>query len=134
MSSHFDDPDSRSWDLPKSFLDDDVRLSDEVLERYISRFTEPGGVVFDPFAGYGTALVVAERMGRVGLGYEILPERAEYANSLLSAGEVRVGDIRTADLEGVVSDLVISSPPYMNRTDPEDPLQGYRSPSAGYEQ
>lgn len=133
MNSHFDDMDSRSWDLPKPFAEDDVRLSEDVLERYISRFTQPGDLVFDPFAGYGTTLLVAERMGRVGLGYEILSERTEYANSLLSVGEVRVGDIRDADLEGMTFNLIISSPPYMNRTDPEDPLRGYRSPVAGYD-
>ena len=133
MNSHFNDPNSRSWDLPEAFAADDVRLSEEVLERYILRFTKEKGVVFDPFAGYGTSLVVAERMGRVGLGCEIVPERVEYANALLSAGRVRVGDVREVYLEDVSVDLVISSPPYMNRSDPEDPLQGYQSLVASYD-
>jgi DNA modification methylase len=133
MNSHFDDTNSLSWDLPESFQDDDVRLSEDVIERYVARFTKPGDRVLDPFAGFGTTLVVAERMGRSGIGYELLPERAEYANSLLSSSEVKVGDIRNADLAGMTFSMIISSPPYMNRTDPEDPLQAYKAPVASYE-
>lgn len=134
LRTFFDDPDSRSWELPARFRDDDVRLSEDVLARYISRFTDPGDLVIDPFAGYGTTLLVAERMGRVGLGYEILDDRATYANSLLSLSEVRAGDIRQAEVSEMGAKLVISSPPYMNRTDVEDPLQGYTVPVASYEQ
>ena len=133
MNSCFHDPGSRSWTLPARFANDDVRLSEDVLERYISRFTEPGELVFDPFAGFGTTLVVAERMGRAGLGCEFLPERAAYANSLLRSGEVRAGDIRSAGFAGISARLVISSPPYMNRNDPEDPLQAYGTPVGSYD-
>ena len=134
MKSYFEDPDSRSWALPEAHAEDDVRLSEDVLERYISLFTEAKDLVFDPFAGYGTTLLVAERMGRIGLGCEILLDRADYANSLLSTSEVIAGDIRKIDLSGVTAQLIISSPPYMNRFDSEDPLQGYSEPVASYEQ
>lgn len=132
MDTYFDDPDSRSWTLPESFRDDDVRLSEDVIERYIKRFTDEGDVVFDPFAGFGTVLVVAERLRRIGIGCEILEDRARYASSLVRRGQVRIGDVRTTDLTDIRARLVISSPPYMNQGDREDPLAGYNAPVRSY--
>lgn len=129
----FNDPNSRSWALPESFRDDDVRLSEAVIERYVMRFTNAGDCVFDPFAGYGTVLVVAERLGRTAVGYEVIEARARYANSLLKGSGVRVGDVRSADLGDIRATLILSSPPYMNQNDVEDPLTGYTSPVQSYE-
>ena len=133
MGTHYDDPNSRSWPLPAPFQGDDVRLSEDVIERYITCFTEAGDLIFDPFAGFGTTLIVAERLGRIGMGCEILKDRAQDANSLLTQGHVRVGDIRAIDLSDVCANLILSSPPYMNRGDREDPLTGYRKPVRAYE-
>jgi tRNA G10 N-methylase Trm11 len=132
MGTYFDDPGSQSWTLPESLQDDDVRLSEDVIERYIKRFTKEGDVVFDPFAGFGTVLVVAEQLGRIGIGCELLEDRATYASSLVPRGRVRIGDVRTIDLSDVRARLIISSPPYMNRGDPEDPLAGYETPVRSY--
>ena len=41
-------------------------------------------IVLDPFAGSGTTLLVAERLGREGVGIEINPEYVEMANRRLS--------------------------------------------------
>lgn len=43
-------------------------------EWFISLFTKEDDVVLDPFMGSGTAVIVAHRMGRQGIGIEILPE------------------------------------------------------------
>lgn len=43
-------------------------------EWFINLFTKEGDVVLDPFMGSGTAVIVAHRMGRQGIGIEILPE------------------------------------------------------------
>src|SRR5436190_20610081 len=73
--------------LHAEFGDDDIQSADSLVEHFISEFTEPGGIVFDPFAGYGTTLVIAERLGRLGFGIELDPRRAEYARSRLSRPE-----------------------------------------------
>ncbi len=48
-------------------------------EWFIKLFTRPGDWVLDPFMGSGTTLRVAQRMGRNGIGIEILPEYYELA-------------------------------------------------------
>lgn len=134
MKSHFKDTDSQSWELPETFREEDIRLSEDILERYIDRYTDEGDLVFDPFAGFGTSLVIAEKMGRKTLGYEILKDRAAYAGTLLSdPSSIVQGDIALVDSSNLPEiDLCISSPPYMNRDDQEDPLSAYQAPVASY--
>lgn len=43
-------------------------------EFFIKLLTKPGDVVMDPFAGSGTSLAVAQRLGRNWIGCELLPE------------------------------------------------------------
>lgn len=43
-----------------------------------------GGVVLDPFAGSGTTLLVARKLGRVGIGCDLNPEYVKLANGRLS--------------------------------------------------
>lgn len=45
-----------------------------VIERCIKLWSNPGEVVFDPFAGIGSTLYEAVRLGRQGLGIELKPE------------------------------------------------------------
>jgi len=52
---------------------------DNLPEWFIKLFTERGDVVLDPFMGSGTTIRVASRMGRKGIGIEILPEYCEEA-------------------------------------------------------
>ena len=76
--------------------------------------------MLDPFAGYGTTLAVAERMGRTAVGVELLADHVELVRARARAGRrVLHGDSRTCDgwpsvLDGPV-DLVLTSPPYMTR-------------------
>jgi len=49
----------------------------EIPEVCIKATCPPEGVVLDPFAGAGTTLVVAEKMGRRWIGIEINPEYCE---------------------------------------------------------
>lgn len=39
----------------------------------IEAFSDPGDIVFDPFAGSGTTLIAAHQTGRIGYGIEISP-------------------------------------------------------------
>lgn len=50
---------------------------DELAERCILPSTDPGELVFDPFAGSGTVPRVAERLGRRGLGVDLYAELGE---------------------------------------------------------
>gem|GEM_PF-1037675 len=45
---------------------------DVLVERAITRFCPPGGVVLDCFAGSGTVRDVAQRMGRLSLGCDLV--------------------------------------------------------------
>jgi len=61
-----------------------------LLLRIILSSTQVGDTVFDPFAGTGTTLVVAQQLGRQGLGVEIDPDNADCIRE-------RLHDIRAAD-------------------------------------
>jgi site-specific DNA-methyltransferase (adenine-specific) len=52
------------------------QMPEAVLERIIRVASNPGDVVLDPFAGSGTTLAVARRLGRHYLGIELSPEYA----------------------------------------------------------
>lgn len=46
----------------------------DIVERLINLFSNPGDVVFDPFAGIGTVPYCAVNLGRKGLGCELNPQ------------------------------------------------------------
>ncbi|HEX7736876.1 MAG TPA: site-specific DNA-methyltransferase [Ktedonobacteraceae bacterium] len=64
------------WELPALGAADGQRLGyptqkpEALLERIILASSNEGGVVLDPFCGSGTALVVAQRLGRGWVGIE----------------------------------------------------------------
>ena len=121
-------------ELPAEFQHDDVRYSESLVRYLLEEFTQKGDVVFDPFAGYGTTLLVAEEMGRIPFGIEFDPQRAEYARSQLVHPENLIhGDSRqllSYDLPPF--DFSLTSPPYMGQRDRENPLTAYTTPSHGY--
>lgn len=51
--------------------ENEAPFPEKLAEFFIKSFCPPGGVVADPFAGSGTTLAVAERLGRVGVGCDI---------------------------------------------------------------
>ncbi|HYN92529.1 MAG TPA: DNA methyltransferase [Pilimelia sp.] len=108
-----------------------VPLAATVIQEYTTR----GERVLDPFAGYGTTLIVAELMERHAIGVERLPERAELIRSRLRGdAEVINGDARnlTALVPGPV-DLCFTSPPYMTVADhPANPLNAYQTLNGDY--
>lgn len=44
-----------------------------ICELFVRAFTKPGDLVVDPFAGNGTTLLAAQRLGRRAIGYEVDP-------------------------------------------------------------
>src|SRR5689334_16962785 len=105
-----------SVDLPEGFLGDDVRFSESLVAHFLTEFTSEGDTLLDPFAGYGTTLLVAEAMGRVAYGMELESDRASYIRSIVQRPEnVIQGDSRClADYDLPLFDFSITSPPYMS--------------------
>jgi tRNA G10 N-methylase Trm11 len=116
--------------------EDPVHFPESLVEAVINEYTTPGQRVLDPFAGYGTTLVVAERMGRRAIGVELLPQRADLIRTRVAAdAEVVTGDARnlTALISGPI-DLCVTSPPYMTATGhPQNPFTAYQSLDGDYE-
>lgn len=50
------------------------QLPEALLERIVNVSSDPGDLVFDPFAGSGTTLAVSKRLGRDYLGCELSPD------------------------------------------------------------
>jgi tRNA G10 N-methylase Trm11 len=122
--------------LPPELLDfgSDVRYPAALVEHFLAAYSQPGDLVFDPFAGFGTTLRVAEAMGRRGYGIERDPERIRRARPRLrDPAAIVEGDARQLAGLGVPPvDFSITSPPYMRRDDPTDPFAGYARPGRGY--
>ena len=76
-------------------------LQFDIVDRIIERYTNPGELVFDPFAGLGTVSVRAIMLGRRGLGVELNPEY--FADSLryLHEAEAVASSPTLFDFEGL---------------------------------
>lgn len=122
--------------LPENFPDD-VRYTPSLVEQYLKRFTKQGDLVLDPFMGFGTTLVVAEKMKRQALGIEFDLERCNYVKTLLQDSHsswVRCGDSREiSKLNLPQVDFSITSPPYMGKAHTEDPFTAYSTTGDGYQ-
>lgn len=118
---------------------DDVHFTEALAASVIEDASGPGDLVLDPFAGYGTTLAVAHRLGRQAVGVELLDEHLAIARERVPDEVPLVrGDARhlTELLVGVVTepvDLVLTSPPYMTSVEhPENPLTGYATDDGDY--
>jgi len=120
--------------LPSRFQHENVRAADSLVEYCVNEFSEKGQVVFDPFAGYGTTLLIAEELGRAGYGIEFSKEKATYVQGLLAHPEHLIhGDSRKlAEYDLPLIDLCLTSPPYTNQSDTENPFVDYRQKGFDY--
>jgi DNA modification methylase len=114
----------------KDVLRHPAKFPETLAQEFIEFFTQRGGVVLDPMAGTGSALVAALRSGRHSYGIELNPAYAEIARQVIAkeradlgepaaalAAEIILGDaaqiaalIQGAHLPPV--DYVLTSPPY----------------------
>jgi site-specific DNA-methyltransferase (adenine-specific) len=80
------------------------QMPEQLLGRIIRACSHPDELVLDPFAGSGTTLAVAKKLGRRWLGFELSPEYA--SNACERVQRAVVG----APLEGA-PEPIVSAPP-----------------------
>ena len=121
-------------ELPSAFLADDVRYPKALVQAFLDEYTQPGDIVFDPFAGYGTTLITAEAIGRQAYGLELNQAKVDYARNRLQHPERLVlGDARRlSTYKFPLIDFSMTSPPYTSLDDALDPLTDYTSDGHGY--
>lgn len=66
------------------------QMPEQLLGRIIRACSRPGELVVDPFAGSGTTLAVAKKLGRRFLGFEISPQYTEKIRERLA--RIQEGD------------------------------------------
>lgn len=120
--------------LPSEFQDDDVRYPQDLVRLFLEEYTRPGDRVFDPFAGFGTTLIAAQALGRIGYGLELDSAKLGYARSHLRQPEHLLhGDARRLlDYDLPSFAFSMTSPPFMTRDEIDDPLSDYRTRGRGY--
>ncbi len=69
-----------------------------LLERLVSALSDPGDVVLDPYAGSGTTLAVAARLGRVFVGCDASDVAFGIASSRLEALGMRFDEVSAPSL------------------------------------
>ena len=128
MKTYINLPYVKRRQIPEEFRDDDNRTPESLIEYFIHQFTKSGDTVFDPFAGLGTTLFVAEEMGRIPFGIEIDERRCEYVRSQLAMKDnIILGDSRYLDkFQLPPLDFVFTSPIFMRSNETKNPLSGYR--------
>ncbi|QQR54897.1 DNA methylase [Candidatus Peregrinibacteria bacterium] len=125
-----------SYESPQIEVDDqtNVQFPIELPKYFIEKLTKPGDTVFDPFAGFGTTLLAAQELGRIGVGVEYEEKRADHVQTQIKEpSHVIHGDSRELDKMDLPQfDLCFTSPPYMRSFDEENPLSNYHE-SGNYE-
>lgn len=98
----------------------------QIPNQLFRRYTKKGDYILDPFAGSGTSLIEAQRLGRNSIGIELQEAVAKDAHKKLlieknanTIGKIYVGDSRNIDMAHLVDDMgikkvqfVIMHPPY----------------------
>ena len=91
---------THDYKLPKHLQHDDVRFSSSLVRHFLEEFTAEGDVVFDPFAGFGTTLFVAQEMNRVPYGIEYDAERCDFIRQRIADDHIIHGNaLRLAEYD-----------------------------------
>jgi len=121
--------------LPSEFANDDVRYPKELVKLFLDEYTKTGDIVFDPFTGYGTTLIAAEELNRVGYGIEYCEDRVDYVKTKISNCEniIKGSSLKLDEYDLPLIDFSITSPPYMTKNNHEQyPFAGYEINGKGY--
>lgn len=113
---------------PIKMKDDvDIRYPEDFAKVFIEKFTKKGDKILDPFAGFGTTLFVAQKLGRVGIGIEYDKQRYDFISQRLrKPSRIIHGDSLKIDTYHLpLLDFCMTSPPYMRFFDKENPMKNY---------
>lgn len=94
-----------------------IRFPTKLAELVIKTYSSPMNWILDPFAGFGTTVHVAAKLGRQAVGLEVDAGRAEFANKGLRSPNIIINDSakNVHKLGGHYSfDLLFTSPPYIS--------------------
>ena len=112
-----------------------IKYPESLVRHFLKRYTKAGDTVFDPFAGLGTTLFVAEELKRVPYGVEADRRRFEWvAGQLRHWQNLRHGDAgQLARLHLPPMDFCMASPPFMCEDEQWNPLYAGDPAKAGYD-
>ena len=85
-SNFWDDISVPFWSMPEN-TDHPTQKPEKLYAKLILASSSPGGIVFDPFLGSGTASVVAKKLGRRFCGIEQNEEYCLWAEKRLALAE-----------------------------------------------
>lgn len=71
----------------------------QIPHQAMLRYTKRGELVLDTFSGSGTTLIECKKLGREGIGVELIPSLAERSRKLISA-EVNPHNVKTEVITG----------------------------------
>lgn len=89
-----------------------VAFPPRVVEKLIKEYSKKGDTIFDPFAGFGTTIMVAKRLGRKAFGTEIEQEPIEFAKKKFNVDLIKKSAFELDYSKYQKIDLCIFSPPY----------------------
>ena len=106
-----------------------AKYPETLIEMFVSEFSKPGDLVFDPMSGTGSSQLAALKLERKAFGFELMPEFAGIANKRIkSAHSGSLFDDLVIDEDLIVTadaiaeesyklkpsnfDYVVTSPPY----------------------
>ncbi len=108
------------------------QMPERLLERIIRACSNEGDVVLDPFAGSGSTLIVAKKLGRRWVGFETSAEYVRHANARIDA--VRAGDAIDGPEDPLTSapSTPLGRDPKRIEVDERGLLAAFRKASDGY--
>ncbi len=117
------------------FEGNDIKFPESLARHIIKKHSKKGDKIFDPFAGLGTTLFVAEELKRIPFGIEAEGQKFEWvAGQLENWTHMICDDTACLDKYDLPKmDLVLTSPPYMPRHHKWNPLFGGDPKHAGYD-
>lgn len=77
----------------------------QIPHQVMRRYTRRNDIVLDMFAGSGTSIIEASRLGRHSIGMDLNEEMVTYVNSLISAGLDNPYDVTATIVQGDSTDV-----------------------------